>query len=316
MRLAPAVVAEHQPGKHITDVEEIALDRKDISYIDDLSPCVNLRKLSLVGNALASRESLHGLLHCKSLRMLNLSDNQLDELPPFTKLENLTVLNVSHNKLCYIPQTLSLLRSLKALILNDNQIASTANVEYLTTVNTLILSHNKLTDNAITGLGRMRHLTKLALAHNDLHRLPDMRGARELRELRLNDNRITGIERQLADCHSLQVIDLGNNLLRDFEFLRALAHLRHTIRNVNLRGNPIAKTDAEELAKRIREMFPELRVYNGDRVDARYLERRCKREAMRRRREHKETKKRRRTATHEAENAAENASSDEDETKE
>jgi len=88
MKLTPAYLSSNY--ENITEQKSIDLHNRNISHIEDISFCVNLRKLDLSNNCLRSGESLSGLKYCKSLTWLNLSYNKLESFDFICELENLT----------------------------------------------------------------------------------------------------------------------------------------------------------------------------------------------------------------------------------
>jgi Leucine-rich repeat (LRR) protein len=61
-------------------------------------------------------------------------------------------------------------------------------------------------------------LTKLSAAHNQLTVLPDLTYNVLLKELRLNDNSITTLPESLRQCNAMEIMDLGNNQLKNWRY--------------------------------------------------------------------------------------------------
>ena len=98
----------------------------------------------------------------------------------------------------------------------------------------------------------------------------------------MNSNKLTVIEDLPI---SLEILDLGNNLIEKFENLKIIAP---NLVSLNLKGNPICKLVAYK--DQILAMFPTLRILDGDRFDQKFIERKKKRAKMTQRREKKQLK--------------------------
>lgn len=88
-RLTPLVVSSKYKG-NITTIEEIDFSQKGIEEIEDLSSCVELKKINLNHNELSS---LDGLNFNLELTVINASNNQLtssalSQLSKLTKLSS------------------------------------------------------------------------------------------------------------------------------------------------------------------------------------------------------------------------------------
>lgn len=234
---------------------EITLKGKEITQIDDISHLVELKKLDLSENQLKHPDNLNGLSHLRHLSVLNLSKNQLPDLAHLFNLQRLTVLNVSHNQLKALPSGIEQLSGLKALIANNNQIRSLGRLRLPAGLNSLVLSHNHLEDLHDDELRHLKELRKLSISHNQLHRLPETLPV-GLKELRVNDNRLTVLPKNIPGS-SLELVDLGNNMMTASEMGR-LSEFR-MLKNANVAGNP-GHSDA--LVKAIMQL-PRMEVLDG-----------------------------------------------------
>jgi len=89
MKLTPAIIASTAAGVDLQQLKELNMSKKDINHIEDISTCVNLHKLILSHNSLASTDSIAGLQYLQSLTLLNLSGNQLDSFEGVQRLKTL-----------------------------------------------------------------------------------------------------------------------------------------------------------------------------------------------------------------------------------
>lgn len=236
------------------DKTELVLKGQDVTQIDDISHLVNLKKLDLSENKLKHADSLTGLAHLKSLSVLNLSKNSLPDIGHIFNLPRLAVLNISHNALTILPTGIESLLNLKALVATGNQIKSISNIKLPSSINSLILSHNQIESVDTSDFRHLKLLKKLSLSHNRIHALP-LSLPEGLKELRANDNKLSVIPTLPV---SLEIVDLGNNLLSDPSSLSTLRLLK----NVNLSGNP------SDHGKALNN--PRLRIVNGKNICERH----------------------------------------------
>ncbi|GJJ73444.1 hypothetical protein EMPS_05802 [Entomortierella parvispora] len=272
MKLTPAIISSQAAGVDLQQLKDLNLSKKEINHIEDISICVNLHKLILSHNNLASTDSIAGLQHLQSLTLLNLSGNQLDSFEGVQKLTTLFVLNMSHNDLNRISMHIEKLVNLKALVLNNNKIKVVDYLGGLLELNTIVLSHNRIQE--LPSFPKLTKLTKLSAAHNELRQIPDLSENGMLKELRLNHNKLLTIPDSLRRCTALDILDLGGNMLREWSDVAPLGSLMHLI-NLNLQGNPIC--DKPDYKKKILALVPSLRVLDGERFDPRFLEIKAKR---------------------------------------
>ncbi|KAJ1968915.1 hypothetical protein IWQ62_000951 [Dispira parvispora] len=278
MKLTPAILSEWSSAP-ISEVKTLELARRDISCVDDLSFCIELRKLDLSHNALSEKSTTAGLVELKSLTWLNISNNHLDHGSFISAMDELIVLNFSHNELIRIPEEIVNCPKLKALVLGNNQIQQVENLGKLEQLNTLVLSNNRLTE--IPLLLKNTEIVKLSLGNNQIRVIPDLSHLSQLRELRLNNNKILTIPNHLSHCASLEILDLGNNILTSWSDVESLAFIKK-LTNLNLKGNKVC--DEPDYRNRVLKLIPTLRVLDGQRCDEKYrlkLEKRQNRQVHR-----------------------------------
>ena len=160
----------------------------------------------------------------KNLTNLNLSNNQLTELPPeIVELKNLTNLNLSSNKLTQLPSEIVKLTNLKNLFLFNNQLTELPlEIIELKNLTNLNLSKNKLTQlpPEIAGLN---NFTYLILSSNKLAQLqPESVEHKNFTNLDLFDNQLTKLPNFLHITSSFLSINHTSSLLhrtiRKFKF--------------------------------------------------------------------------------------------------
>ncbi|KAI9217143.1 hypothetical protein BC828DRAFT_270722 [Blastocladiella britannica] len=294
--LTPLLASTHA-ATHPQNITELALAELGFDALADLSPLVNLRKLSLKANAL-DNDALTGLSHNAAITTLDLQGNKLESFEGLDKLHKLIALNVSSNDINRLSVHLLHLQGLKALVAGHNRIARIENLGKCSELGTLVLSHNKISE--LANIASLTNLVKLAASHNPIRLLPDLSANRMLKELRLSGCKILRIPETIRGNPALEVIDLGSNLLSDFGyvtpiFVPPLAPLCTHIRlfsisdivnlaslpnlvNLTLRGNPIASDPNYDT--KIKALLPTLRILDGVRFDPRFVKNKQKREAL------------------------------------
>lgn len=208
--------------RFMTGLQWLRLDKTNLSEIpEELGKLMKLENLSLKKNNL---EKLFGeLTELKCLRSLNIRNNNVKSsgIPnELFNLEELTTLDLSHNRLKTVPEGLDRAKSL--LVLN--------------------LSHNKIESIPPSLFIQLTDLLFLDLSHNELETLPPQtRRLANLQTLILNDNPLGLFQlRQLPSLQNLETLHMRNTqrtLSNLPTSLDALANLA----DVDLSMNALAK---------------------------------------------------------------------------
>ncbi|KAI8057312.1 hypothetical protein BDF22DRAFT_670766 [Syncephalis plumigaleata] len=269
MKLTAATLAELLPNEPLARLTCLSLRGRDISHIEDLSRLLPaVKRIDLTDNAIRHHDALSGLRKCSGVTQLVLQGNELTELDWVTWLpKELHVLNVSRNQIKLLPECINECQGLRALMLNHNKLKRVDVLSGLPELNTLVVSHNQIEE--LPMLDRLPELIKLSAAHNKLRAMPDMRKLLKLRELRLSGNKIHQLSAEQLPVN-IRVLDLGDNIIQSWDQLEAIRKVKW-LNNLTLKGNPIA--DRDDYTETIRLWFPRLRVLDGRRIDAKYLER-------------------------------------------
>ncbi|RUS24514.1 hypothetical protein BC938DRAFT_473456 [Jimgerdemannia flammicorona] len=220
--------------------------------------------------------------------VLSLSNAQLKELSPeiIASLgSSLTSLDLTANKLEFLPEDIKLLVSLKSLNVQQNRLTSLpTELGTLTKLETLNLARNAFTSFplAVCQLGG-HALRKLTLSGNFIRGLPDdiaqlgslreldvsqnalvslpivLAQLDELQELNADANQLREIPAQFAALKSIKIISVRNNLLEDFP----ADVLKFTmLTGLNVDGNPLT---FEKLSGR--DGFEEFSARRKSRID-------------------------------------------------
>lgn len=158
---------------------------------------------------------------------------------------SIRILDISKNCIKEIPQQVSALKSLNKLLLTANDIADEnicwEGLSCLQKLLNLSLSENRLISLPPT-LGSLTSLRELRVANNSLDNLPKEIGLlKHLQILIANNNRIASLPSSVGDCESLAEIDLSSNLLT--ELPEAFGNL-YNLKVLHLRNNGLTSLPA------------------------------------------------------------------------
>jgi Leucine-rich repeat (LRR) protein len=147
-----------------------------------------------------------GLLHIprqvialRKIRVLNLRANKITMLPTeiCETLTDLEFLNLSFNRMQYLPENISSCIKLRTLLLNNNEISELP-----------------------AGIGRLPLLTELRLGFNQLQTLPDTIGRlTSVKVLTLANNQLQTLPGSMVGMRSLESLDVSDNPDLDLETL-------------------------------------------------------------------------------------------------
>jgi hypothetical protein len=177
--------------------------------VEELGPHLNLwkKRLGRVPEWVWERNDLETLV---------LADNDLSEVSDqIGRLQKLRMLDLGHNRMTRLPDTLSDLDSLTDfLYLHDNQLSALPD----TFARLTRLRYLNISENAFEQLPQcvfsMAGLIELRASGNRLTSLPDcIASLTRLRELHLRDTKLTSLPESIGSLHELRQIDLRGNPL-------------------------------------------------------------------------------------------------------
>ncbi|KAJ8984627.1 hypothetical protein NQ317_009855 [Molorchus minor] len=172
-----------------------------------------------------------------SLRTLDISDNKFLVLPnEISRFMQLKHLNLSKNKLAKVPDCIGALTKLETFNLSHNNLSTLprtlSNLINLKQVN---LSNNHLKEFPLMFCG-LKHLDVLDLCKNEIDSIPTEVSGLNVTELNLNQNQISQIASQIADCPRLKTLRLEENCLQLSSIPQRIL-LDSKISNLALEGN-------------------------------------------------------------------------------
>ena len=206
------------------------------------------------------------IVHCKALRDLNLSHNQLsgDLDSRISRLVQLGVLDISGNSISGIPESLESLVHLRTLNISGNRIVHLPfeslvrlpladlrasdnklggillppEVVNLDTLQYLDVSNNQLTAlYGSTGL-EIPSIRELYLSRNQLTSLPSVSSLSELLTLDASANRISQLPAGLANLQNLKQANFNSNEIREID---PYIGLTESLTTLDISGNPLRR---------------------------------------------------------------------------
>ncbi|CAC5380139.1 CEP97 [Mytilus coruscus] len=123
------------------DPTTIILDKNNISKIENLQKCHNLKQLSVAGNRLVR---MNGVSNLTNLTVLNLPNNSIVSIEGLKDLTSLAWLNLSGNSIKAI-ENLGSSINLRHLDLSDNSVSTLTDISHLQNLRTFLLHGNIIT---------------------------------------------------------------------------------------------------------------------------------------------------------------------------
>lgn len=148
------------------------------------------------------------------LRTLDLSENRFATIPEalgkFTLLKHL---NVHANRLTELPEALGLLVKLETLNAINNMIVHIPKqLENLRNLKQVHLSNNQIAEFPIM-FCNLKHLDILDLSRNKITSIPSSVKDLQVTELNVNQNQISSLAEEIADCPKLKILRIEENCL-------------------------------------------------------------------------------------------------------
>ena len=200
-----------------------------------------LRYLESLSVTWTKIKSLPSALFQLPLNSLYLQRNQIKTLSGIEKATELTILDISNNRLDCLPKTFGQLQNLVTLNLSGNGLQELPeSVGFLSHLKMLDCSCNKLRS-LPDSLSNIIALTSLDVSTNQLTSLPESIGSLpELEDLRARSNQLVSLPDSFGQLHRLNSLVLRNNKFEDVP--EQLSHLTH-LQSLNMRENMIRHVD-------------------------------------------------------------------------
>lgn len=149
------------------------------------------------------------------LRTLDLSDNKLSALPPdIGSFKLLKQLNINKNRLVSLPTEIGKLVKLENFSACSNKLSALpSSLKNLSNLKQVHLSDNALSEFPLVFCG-IRHLDVLDVSKNKITVIPDGVENLYVTELNCNQNRLTDVSKNIAQCPRLKTLRLEENCLQ------------------------------------------------------------------------------------------------------
>lgn len=121
-----------------------------------------------------------------------------------------------------------MLYNVKAFIANNNEIVIPVFLQYLNVfynllnlqnANTIVLSHNEIIKIKEDHTENLQMISKLSLSHNLLTDFPYIKVCKDIKELRLNSNKISNIPSYIKKFDYLNIFDIGSNEFKEIPLI-------------------------------------------------------------------------------------------------
>jgi len=232
-------------------IEVIDVQDSDISTLDGLQYCKNLKSLNIARNKIKDLEPLRELRNLTSLlagvnglvnidaissltnlQYLDLSSNKISSIKPLESLTNLKLLGIGSNPIRDITP-ISKLPDLEQLAIPGLNISDLRPLSNLNKLTSLIAGANEISD--ISPLAGMEKLSYLDLTFNKVGDIGAIKNLKSLRVLKISNNSVNNIS-SLSELVQLEELNLADNNISDIAALKELVNLK----TLYLSNNPIS----------------------------------------------------------------------------
>lgn len=149
------------------------------------------------------------------LRTLDLSDNSLTFLPEeIGSFSSLKLITCNNNKLTTLPEEVGMMVKLETLSFAGNRLSNLPkSLSLLVNLKHVNLSGNQLKDFPVLFCG-LKHLDVLDVSNNLIESVPSDVSTLRATEVNLNQNRVSFLASDIADCPRLKTLRLEENCLQ------------------------------------------------------------------------------------------------------
>ncbi|KAK5939353.1 hypothetical protein PMZ80_008657 [Knufia obscura] len=210
----------------------------DLSVFSTISELADLKELRLSKNGLSGALPTE-ITKMTELRILDLRDNQLDELPAsISELRNLQKLFLGGNRFSLVPLGTLPAEGLLELDVSHNMLSGTLAADELKAfkkLQSLDVSFNSL-GSICAGELELPALQTLAVHNNRIAELPDLSLCTGMTTLTASENSLKAIPESFYGLTSLRNVDLSGNSIKTIE---ASIMSMEKLSGFNIAGNPL-----------------------------------------------------------------------------
>lgn len=157
--------------------------------------------------------NLAGLEHCRSLMLVDFTDNEITDLTPLAGLDRLQSVTLAGNRISDL-SPLAKLTGIQLLDLSRNEVESLDALEEMKNMRTLYLADNRL--HQVSAVANFRKLGALDLAGNRIEDLSPLSNLKWLTTLEISDNRVESLA-PLASLADLSMLIMPNNPIESLD---------------------------------------------------------------------------------------------------
>ena len=251
--LLPAVLAAAQDQSIFPDKALEAVVRKSVfekRNTNDPILAKDVERISTIKGSKAGIRNIEGLQHCRELRELNLSENEIEDVSPLAGLKYLQSLDLAKNKISSI-EPLRDHKMLQFIELSHNQVSDLSPLENHETVVNLYLENNKVSD--ISVVATLPRLVSLYLDDNPVRDVSPLAKLKWLERVGLNRCQVEDVAPLTASIY-WKYIFLEDNKIADLAPLvemckRDLADRKRfaPFVRIYLNGNPLSEQGRAQL---------------------------------------------------------------------
>lgn len=155
---------------------------------------------------------------------LEINGTELKDVSPIEQLTNLKILNISKNKIEFLPKNMGNLQKLEELDMGNNKIVDISPLQNLTNLTVLFFHYNKVED--VSALKSLVNLVRLGFADNKISDISVIGSLPNLTIFTARINKIATLPKCFSNLKKLNHLDLSYNGISELPLLTGLSSLK------------------------------------------------------------------------------------------